>query len=715
MGIVLNWARRSSREAAGQEAAGGVNDRFFDNLPDAAVLLDRVGTVVSANQRLADLTGYTVKQLIGQPAEFIGLPMAEEMPGLLEEAAAAKDRLEHVTLVRRDMKPVPAVIRYAWLDPDVRSVIVGVARETGETGSIEPDSPAETPRKSTGSGHLEFDRQGIVRSISRSLADTLETTRDQLIGTSLRQLIHRDDLSRIASIMAPRQGRKGQAAGGTFRLQSGTGDWIPLKLVGNALEAGGEVDRFRLQIVPEHHADSEDRPAFEPARADVPTGFVNRDEFIERIGEAFDSTPADDPVVVLFLNIDRFKAINEQFGYATGDEFIIEFARRLKTFVSFADTIARVGGDEFAILPGIASSHAEAMELAEDIAKNLADQPLVVRGIDQYLTASIGIALTEPGTISPAELLRRADGAAARAKRGGRGKIQIYESSLEKIESDSLHLEQDLLNALKRDELAIYYQPEVDLNSGAIVGVEALIRWNHPSQGFIEPSRFIPTAEDSGLIDPIGLWVLERSAAEVSGWIARFGLRNFTLAVNYSANQFINDNLVMELSSALRRASLPPSALRVEITESVLIEDDPAILKRLAQIKRLGSHLAIDDFGTGRASMSYLRSLPVDCLKVDRSFVSGASAVSGELSLTRSIAALARQSDLDLVVEGIESASQLKRVREFGCTRGQGYYFSRPVAAETIEFLLMAGPRPFAGIIEQLSPGQASASNTSSS
>ncbi len=715
LNVILGWVRRALNASASTHSKDQAKDRFFDSLPDAAVLLDRAGTVVAANERLASLTGYTVKQMIGQPAEFIGLPMAEEMPGLLEEAAAANDRLEDVTLVRRDMKPVPAVIRYAWLDPEVRSIVVGVARETGETGPIEVE-PARSKRgKRSGPGFLEFDRQGVVRAMNRSLADALKTSRDQMIGTSLRGLIHREDLAGISRIMAPSHDGARAELTGRLRLRAADGEWISLDLVGRAQRPGQGDDRFRLEEAPDGKLALEDSYYGDSDGIDKLTGLTDRDKFIESVREALEHNSAGSPAIVLFLNLDRFKLINERYGYEVGDQFIVNFAKRLKELVTFADTVGRVGADEFVILTGVATSLTEAIELAEAIVADLSSRPISVDGKEHFITPGIGIALAEPGTINPAELVRQADSAAVQAKLEGRGKIQAYEPARERVASDNLNLEQDLLQALKRNELVIYYQPEVDLDTGAILGVEALVRWNHPTDGLIEPSQFIPAAETSGLIDTIGLDVLQRAAKDVSSWIARYGLRDFNLSVNYSAHQFLSDNLIMEISSALRRAGLPPSALRIEITESVLIDDQPEIIKRLAQIRKLGVNLAIDDFGTGRASMSYLRSLPVNFLKVDRTFVSGASAASGELSLTRSIASIAKEAGLSVVVEGIETLGQLIRVREFECRRGQGFYFSRPVTSDTIEFLLMAGPYPFRGLLNESDVNHASASKSASS
>ena len=710
LSVILGWARRIGTGQATESGGKAEADRFFEGLPDAAVMLDRVGTVVAANKRLATLTGYTVPQLVGQPAEFIGLPMAEEMPELLEESASSRDRLENITLVRRDMKPVPAVIRYAWLDPEVRSIVVGVARETGETGLIAEATNQEPDARVAGIAYFEFDRSGTVTAASRDLADLLGTPRTRLLGMSVRDLIHRADLAEIPALMKPRQ-HDGDSTPATARLRLRTtdGEWRDLEMAGAPL-GQKENDRYRLQV--RDQTDTEDRT--HAAGIDSLTGLPDRDGFLTHVNDAFEADSGS-IVAILFINVDRFKGINEKHGYVIGDRFVVEFVNRLKSILTFTDVLGRVGGDEFAILAGAVGSHADALDLATRLVENLSNRPINAGGIEELLTASIGIALAEPTATTPAELLRQADGATVQAKENGRGKVQIYESRLEKIKSDSLHMEQDLLQALQRDELVVHYQPEVDLNTGAIVGVEALVRWNHPTQGLIEPGQFIPTAEDAGLIDPIGLWVVENAAERVSGWISRFGLQDFNLSVNYSAYQLAGENLVMEISGALRRSGLPPSVLRIELTESVMIADDAETLRKLDQIRKFGIHLAIDDFGTGHASLSYLRSLPVTHLKVDRSFVSGASALSGKLSLTRSIATLADDSGLSVVVEGIETAAQLRRVQEIGCDRGQGYYFSRPVGVETMEFLLMAGPYPFASMVRVKGSDQPAPSNTSSS
>ncbi len=711
LAIIVGLTRKIHQRPSASAQGSVEVDRFFENMPDAAFVLDRVGTVVAVNQPLADLTGYSIDALVGQPAEFIGLPMAEEIPQLLEKSASSAGETEEITLVRRDMKTVPASVRYAWLDPDVRSIVIGVVRESPGFG--EQTEVASLPGPDQVS--FEFDRRGIIRAISPELADQLGTSRDRIVGGSVKDLVHRDDLGNIPRIMAPTGATESNSATGELRLRTKDGDWLSLSMRGHESSTGGGSQRFVLsvgQFGQSVRLNATRRPVHGVDRL---TGLPDRGGFVRELDRAAQAMPSNGLIVVVLLNIDRFKLVNDKYGYDAGDQVLIELGRRLESLLSFADVLARIGGDEFAIYAGSASSHAEAVQFAERIVSDLSTRPFNVEGNHIYLTPSIGIAIGESGQVALLELLRQADGAAVHAKQSGRGRVHIYEPARESAHSDRLHLEQDLMQALQRDELTVYYQPEVDLTTGAIVGVEALVRWNHPDEGLIVPSRFIPTAESSGLLDPICLWVLEHAVKQTSGWISKFNLPTFNVSVNFSAEQFETQRLVTDISAALRRAGLPPGALRIEITESVLVDEKPEIVERMAQLRRLGVNLAIDDFGTGYASFSYLRSLPINMLKVDRTFVSGSGATSGELSLTRSIATLAREEGLEVVVEGIESARQLTRVLDYGCERGQGYYFSRAVAPETIEFLLMAGPYPFANLIRPVSATQVPASSAAAS
>ena len=703
--MLVGIARRIGAPVAEQQAAHPASDRFFESMPDPAFALDRIGTLIAANQRLADLTGYTIGQLLGQPAEFIGLPMAEEIPQLLEKFASSPGRMERITLVRRDMKPVSAVVRYAWLDPEERSIVVGVARETGEQ-DVQLDAPAPAVR--TEPPAFEFDRRGVIRSVTPELAKLLGVSRERLIGQSLRDVLHLDDYDVIPRAIASGQGAAGTVA--PIRLKHDSGKWVALEMSGHTRHDADGDDRFVLTSGVEA-----ERSESGPQHIDLLTGLLDRHGFIRCAEAAVGTATRNQLVAMLFLNINHFKHINETYGYVAGDRMIVNVARRLESLLTGSDVLGRVGGDEFAILASGASSHAEALRFAERINHDLSTRPFSIEGSDTYLTASVGIAVGEVGVVAPAELLGQADSAAATAKRSGRGRIHIYEPRLARSKSDRLVLEQDLMQALRRNELLAFYQPEVDLRTGAIVGVEALVRWNHPQRGLIAPSRFIPSAENAGLLDPISQWVLEQATQQAAGWIARFGLRDFTVAVNFSADQFRTEQLISDISAALRRAALRPESFRAELTESVLVEDEPEIARRMSQLRKLGVNLAIDDFGTGYASFSYLRTLPVNQVKVDRTFVSGSGATSGELSLTRSMANVAREEGLDLIVEGIESASQLKRVIELGCSRGQGYYFSRPVGPETIEFLLMAGPYPFANLVNAYAELHGSSSGAAAS
>ena len=696
--VILRWIERSTVSRPASADPQPEREERVQAIADAALVLDRQGTIVDVNESLSRLTGYSAEQMIGQPAELIGLPMSEEMPRLLVRVGTPAGEQAALTLVRRDMKPVATQIDYTWLDPGSENKVLAVVTEAPREEVSRPIKGSVTHTEDREPEFLEFDRQGTLRTVTKPLANTLKTSSEELVGTSLRSLIHTDDLARISELMAPDLRDRDASVTGNLRLRSGQDEWVSLRLTGSVPTKGERAERFRLEVVPSDRA-TQIGKVVGGAHRDALTGLVDRQGLIEEIRLALDRPDSDVAGAVFFLSIDRFKMIQELYGYDIGDEFVQLAAMRLSEIVPDESVVARVGDHEFGILTMAISDEDEARNLAELIADSFKDRPIRIGEIERTLTFKIGICNRSSDCADPAEVLRRADKASMNAMATLDSNVAVYDPRLEEVSSDSMLLEQELLNAVRRNEFVVYYQPEVDLLSGAIVGVEALVRWNHPNGRILTPSKFIPTAEEVGIINQIGLWVLEEAARDAMSWMADLELPKFTLSVNFSPLQFQQSQLVSEVMAVLRRSGLAPSNLRIEITESVLIDDQPELLKRIAQLRKLGATLAIDDFGTGHASISSLRTLPVSYVKVDRSFVSGAVTASGELSLTRSIATLAQDSGLDVVVEGIETAEQLQRVREYGCVFGQGFFFSRPVDAETVRFLLSAGPTPFAELL----------------
>jgi diguanylate cyclase (GGDEF)-like protein/PAS domain S-box-containing protein len=418
------------------------------------------------------------------------------------------------------------------------------------------------------------------------------------------------------------------------------------------------------------------------------TALPNRALFMNRLSHAIARTARrPDTVAVLFLDLDRFKVINDSLGHHVGDHLLVEVSARLRECLRPADTVARLGGDEFAVLLEDIDGWGEATRVAERIAAVL-ERAFVCEGREVFVTTSVGIAFSHSGLTGPEEILRDADVAMYHAKSKGKARYEVFDGRTQSSALDRLDLEIDLRGAVARQEFRLHYQPVVDLTSGRIVEVEALIRWEHRQRGLLPPSDFITLSEETGLIVPIGMWVLEEACRQVHAWQAEYETKPpLILSVNLSARQFQQASLVPDIAELLQETGLPPSCLKLEITESVVMQDAPATLARLHAFKALGVQLAIDDFGTGYSCLSYLKRFPIDVLKIDQAFVRGLGADPEDTAIVRAIVTVAKNLDLSVTAEGIETVEQLTHLRELGCDRGQGYYFARPLAADPLAAL----------------------------
>ena len=394
------------------------------------------------------------------------------------------------------------------------------------------------------------------------------------------------------------------------------------------------------------------------------------------------------PVAALYVDIDGFKHINDTFGHAAGDELLQTVAARLLTVVRQGDTAARLGGDEFVVL--LEGSTLDAgPELVAERLLDVLREPCQMRdtlGRQLSITASVGIATGVRG--SAHELLRDADLALYGAKAGGRNCFALFHSSMQTASRDRLTLEMDLAEAIGREELFLMYQPTIDLRSESVIGAEALIRWRHPRRGVLLPIEFIPIAEESGLIVPIGRWVLDEACRQAATW-RRHG-HGIGVSVNVSARQLDDDRLIKDVDSALTASRLEPAALTLEVTETTLMRDADATASRLERLKELGVRIAIDDFGTGHSSLAYLRQFPADALKIDRSFIAGISTSKASAAVIHTLVALAKTLEIETLAEGIEDAGQLETLQREGCDQGQGFLFSRPLRADALEGFLEA-------------------------
>ena len=429
------------------------------------------------------------------------------------------------------------------------------------------------------------------------------------------------------------------------------------------------------------------------ARADALTGLPNRTRFLEVVTEALKIwAPLDRGVAVVFLDIDDFKLINDSLGHASGDRLLVETARRLGSVLRPGDSVGRFGGDEFTICLTDLTDEAHALRIADRLQSALR-APFILDGERRYLTASVGLTLARDPGVDVDCLLRDADSAMYRAKESGKARCEVFDDSMRQRAVERLELETNLRGALERDEMRLVYQPKVELNGERIVGVEALLRWDHPVHGTIPPLKFIPLAEASGLIVPIGAWVIREACRTASHWRSEFGRDDLVIAVNLSPRQLGAVGLVDSVANALASAKLEPSALILEVTESALMTDIATAGETLHALKELGVRVAVDDFGVGHASLKQLKELlPVDMLKIDKSFVDGLTTDVEDRAIIEAVLILARSLGLDTVAEGVEHADQAEALRGLDCRLAQGYHFSRPVSPDAIAALLDVDP-----------------------
>ncbi len=435
---------------------------------------------------------------------------------------------------------------------------------------------------------------------------------------------------------------------------------------------------------------------------DAITGLPNRVLLMDRVRHALASGRVGEtaPIAMLILDLDRFKVINESLGHTVGDVLLAAVAERLHGALRPADTVARFGGDEFGILLDPISGADEAVEVAERV-DALLSAPFRLGGRDVFISASLGIAVGRPGVSDADDLMRDAEIALYRAKANSAVRHTLFDPSMSADTVERLDIENDLRQAVERDELRLHYQPLIDLATGRISGLEALVRWQHPVRGLIPPLSFIPLAEETGLILPIGAWVLETACRQARAWQLAFPTDPpLTMSVNLSARQFGQPDLVAQVAAILETTGLPAHSLELEITETVVMDESEAGIRALRALRELGCRLALDDFGTGYSSLSYLKSLPLDTIKIDRSFVAGLGGDDANLPIVKAVIALAHGLGIDVTAEGIETPEQLAWLRDLACDRGQGFYYARPLPAAQVVTLLEPDAPPPRRVIE---------------
>ncbi len=531
---------------------------------------------------------------------------------------------------------------------------------------------------------------GAIRYQSPAVERALGYRADELIGKSVLDYVHPEDAERASGGFGGILKDPGLHGPVEYRFRRKDGSWRHLEGIGNNL-----LDDPSVEGIVINSRDVTERKAFErrlkhQAFHDALTGLPNRVLFEDRLQRTLASEGEPGAkVAVLFVDLDDFKVVNDSLGHRAGDRLLAAAARRLRGCLRPQDTVARFGGDEFAVLLDDAWDDDGARRVAERMVEELQRAPFDLEGTEVFIAPSVGIALGTVGEDRYDDLMRRADVAMYEAKKGGGAHYALYAPGMDLRALERLNLRSDLRRAMERGEFVVHYQPVVLLQTGRVVGMEALVRWEHPEHGVVLPGEFVPLAEETGLIVPIGLWVLREACRRAKEWQGLVpGDPPLVMCVNLSARQLGDPQLVPDVVRILQETGLGPRHLTLEITESALVDDGVLREGALERLRGLGVRLAVDDFGTGYSSLSYLRRLPADMLKIDGSFVEGIEGGAKDEVLLSGVIGIAHGLSMLVVAEGVESAGQARRLEALGCDLAQGFYFARPLPSEAAGRLL---------------------------
>jgi diguanylate cyclase (GGDEF)-like protein/PAS domain S-box-containing protein len=569
-------------------------------------------------------------------------------------------------------------------------------------------------------GKLLVTTAGTIKKVNKAFCRMLGREESELVGCSFLELISPDDKDELMINLAKLLDKNSSQSILEIKARHGNGESIWISWSASLIDQSGGLNNKETNQQQKksdfdenfifHIYDITDRKRAEErltydAFHDGLTDLANRALFLDRLDVAFKRSQRhfDSYFAVAYLDLDRFKFINDTYGHQFGDLLLKEISKRLSSAIRESDTVARLGGDEFAIIIEEAASHDEVDQFIKRLVEEL-NQEYKVEQKAVFATFSIGVAFWNRDYKSSQDILRDADIALYQAKRQGRNQYTIFQQSMLDNVSKLLKVEMDLRKAVSGNELMAFYQPIISFETEEIVGFEALIRWNHSILGNIPPSDFIPVAEETGLIIEIGEWILKQACSQLAEWQKMHpNLSECWVSVNVSCRQLYQSDFVPKVAEIIRQAGILPKHLKLEITESMMIENLEQILEKLKILSELGVNLSIDDFGTGYSSLNILHRLPLHTLKIDRSFINDLENESESAEIIKAIISLANNLRLDIIAEGIETPGQADFLKSLNCKYGQGYLFGRPLAAESVERLFRAQDKPaFAAVIDEI-------------
>lgn len=674
----------------------------LDSSIDAVYLIDHQEMrFIDANETASETLGYSHAELLQLGPQDLK-PDEGELERIhrrFDEVIQSESKTGMIETVhqRKDGSRLPVEVYLRAVQSEGRQLLVAVVRDITERLAAEEVLRESEERfrvafnqAAVGLAHVAPDGRWMM--VNNKLCEIIGYSRAELLGMSFQDITHPEDL--VSDWALARRMIAGELDEKTrekrYRHKNGYYIWINLTS-SMVRDEDGNPKYYSTVVEDISRRKQIEEELLHLANHDALTSLPNRSLLLDRLGQALVfAGRSKGQVAVMLIDLDRFKNINDSLGHDVGDKIIVEIARRLSACVRAGDTIARLGGDEFVLIrPDVAREDAVAT-MAQQILEALA-RPMSIQGHEFYPTGSIGVSMYPKDGQDGQTLLKNADTAMYRAKDAGRNNFQFYAHEMNSRALDRLKLETGLRRALEREEFVLHYQPQMHIATGRVTGMEALLRWEPPGQGMIFPGDFIPIAEETGLIVPIGQWVLRRACEQKRQWHDAGLFPELRIAVNLSARQFKQQDIVKMVSQTLEETRCLPEWLELEITETVVMESPDAAAETLHKLSAMGVHLSIDDFGTGYSSLNYLKRFPIDALKIDKSFVRDISVDADDAAIAKAVIALAHSLKLLVIAEGVETVEQLDFLRAQDCDVMQGYYLGRPMPVEKFELFMREG------------------------